>query len=419
MTTSPSTTAPAPAPAPTRARLPFVSVVLAVGTFLMATSEFVVAGLLPEMARDFHIGVPHAGLSITVFALGMIIGSPTMVLLTLRLPRRSTLTLALIVFAVGHIVAALSGVFAVLLAARFLTAVATGAFWAVSTLVAAETAGPGASSRAVGVVGAGGMLANVVGVPLGAVAGQLVGWRGPFWALAALAALAAVVIARLVPRDHHSRETPTVRGELVALRSGGMWLTLASCAFVSGGVLTVFSYISPLLTDRTGLAESAVPGALVLFGITALAGTLIGGRLGDVRPFPTALIAATVTLLTVVGLGFVSTMPAPTLILFAVLGLTGLSANPILGLAAIRFGGAAPTLASALTPSAFNLGTAIGTGITSAALLGPLDDLAPIVVGGVSALLALLALVALTVVARRNPPELVRTESVPAQAGER
>jgi DHA1 family inner membrane transport protein len=152
-----------------------------------------------------------------------------------------------------------------------------------------------------------------------------------------------------------------------------------------------------------------VPGALVLFGITALAGTLIGGRLGDVRPFTTALAAAAITLLTIVGLGFVSTMPAPTLILFAVLGLTGLSANPILGLSAIRFGGSAPTLASALTPSAFNLGTAVGTGITSAALTGPLDDLAPIVVGAVSAVLALLSLVALTLVAGRNPTEIARS----------
>ena len=341
--------------------------VLTAGTFLMGTSEFLVAGLLPDIARDFSVDVAQAGLTITVFAIGIIVGTPAMVLLTLRLSRRSALVLALLIFAMGHVVAALSSDFALLLAARFLTAVATGAFWAVASLVASDSARPGGASRAVAMIGSGGMLANVVGVPLGSVAGTLIGWRGPFWVLAAAAAIAAVAVWRFVPVEAGPRVVPSIRGEIAALRSGPLWVVLLTCALVSGGVLSVFSFISPLLTERTGLPESDVPLALLLFGVTALIGQLLGGRLGDVHPTTTVLVCAAGSLLAMASLGLLSTRPAPTFVLFALLGLTGLSANPILFGAAIRFAGAAPTLTSALVPSAFNIGTAVGTGITAAA----------------------------------------------------
>jgi DHA1 family inner membrane transport protein len=394
MTTSAAIAAPTD-----RVRPGLVIAVLAAGTFLMGTSEFIVAGLLPEVAGDFSVGIGQAGLAITAFAAGMIIGSPVMVLLTLRLSRRSTLALALAIFAVGHVLAAMSGVFPALLAARFLTAVATGAFWAVASLVAAEVAGPGSSTRALGVVQGGAMLATVIGVPLGAVLGQLIGWRGPFWILAVLAALAAVVVRRLVPSTR-AAAVPDLRAELTALRSGRLWLVLLSCACVAGGVLTVYSYVSPLLTDVTGLPAGAVPLALVLFGATALVGTIVGGRVGDARPYATILGASAVTLLAIVTLGLVAPMPAPTLAVIALLGLTGLSANPVLGILAIRFGGSAPTLASALTPSAFNLGTAVGTGIASVSLHSSLGAHAPILIGAVSAALVLVVFGALTLSVR-------------------
>ncbi|MGW4985808.1 MFS transporter, partial [Streptomyces mirabilis] len=220
------------------ARLPAVVYVLALGTFLMGTTEFVVAGLLPEIASDVQVSVARAGLLITVFAVGMIVGAPLMALLTLRLPKRWTLVLALGVFAVGHVILALGSGFALLLVARFLTALATGAFWAVANVAAARAAGPAASSRALGVVGSGAMLANVVGVPLGSFAGQVMGWRGPFWALAVLSAAAMVLIARQVPRDTgDGGQAISVRSELTAVRSGRLWLALAACATTTGGVL--------------------------------------------------------------------------------------------------------------------------------------------------------------------------------------
>jgi predicted MFS family arabinose efflux permease len=384
------------------ARLPLVISVLALGTFLMGTTEFVVAGLLPEIAGDLHVSVARSGLLITVFAVGMIVGAPLMTMLTLRLPRRLTLMVALGVFAAGHVIVALGSSFAVLLAARFLTALATGAFWAVANVVAARTAGPGASSRALGVVGAGAMLANVIGVPLGAVAGQLIGWRGPFWALAALALAAIALIARHVPPDARDRGVVSVRSELSALHSGRLWLALAACATTTGGVLATYSYISPLLTDRTGLASGLVPLVLVGFGAGALAGFLVGGRLGDVRPHATTIVAPAATTVLLLALGPLSGSVGATVAVVVLLGFFGLGANPVLIALAVRFAGRAPTLGSALTVAAFNLGTAVGSWIAGLALDSRLGAAGPAAVGTVIAALTLIPTTAIAIAQRRR-----------------
>ncbi|MGC0397933.1 putative MFS family arabinose efflux permease [Streptomyces sp. SAI-126] len=386
------------------ARLPLVVYVLALGTFLMGTTEFVVAGLLPEIATDVQVSVSRAGLLITVFAVGMVVGAPLMAMLTLRLPRRWTLVLALAVFAVGHAVVAIASGFALLLAARFLTALATGAFWAVANVVAAGAVGPAASSRALGVVGSGAMLANVVGVPLGAFAGQLMGWRGPFWALAALAVAAMALIARHVPHDGPAQAAVSIRSELSALRSGRLWLALAACATTTGGVLSSYSYVSPLLTDRAGLAPALVPLVLVGFGAGALAGFLVGGRLGDRRPYTTTIAAPAVTTILLLTLCLLGGHAVPTITLIALLGLFGLGANPVLIALAVRFAGRAPTLGSALTVSAFNLGTAAGSWAAGLALESPLGTTGPAAVGTVVAGLTLIPTSAIALTRRRTKP---------------
>ena len=269
-----------------RKKLPLVVYVLALGTFLMATTEFVVAGLLPDIATDLNISVGQAGLSITVFAIGMIVGAPLMSMLTLRLPSRATLSLALAIFALGHVVVALASSFPVILVARFVTALATGAFWAVANIVASRAAGSSANSRALGVVGAGGMLASVVGVPAGAVAGQVMGWRGPFWMLAALSIVAAGLIMHTVDHNWPEPGSVSIRSELAGMRSLRLWLALAACVTVAGGVLSTYSYISPLLTDRTELPTGVVPLVLVGFGIGALGGSLLGEGVGRRPPAP-------------------------------------------------------------------------------------------------------------------------------------
>jgi predicted MFS family arabinose efflux permease len=392
----------APFPAAPAARLPFVVYVLAVGTFLMLTTEFVVAGLLPEIAGDLDVSVARAGLLITVFAVGMIVGAPSMALLTRRVPRRVTLVLALAVFAVGHVVVALGSSFPLLLGARFVTAWATGAFWSVASVVATRAAGPAASARALGLVGAGGMLANVVGVPLGAFAGQLSGWRGPFWALAALALAAVPLIARHVGPEEEDRQPVPLRSELAAMRSGRLWLVLAACATTTGGVLSAYSYVSPLLTDRAGLAAGLVPLVLVGFGVGSLVGTVVGGRLGDARPHATTLVVASVSTLVLLAICVLSAHAVPTVLLVCLLGLVGLSANPVLSSLAVRFAGLAPTLGVAMSVSAYNLGTAAGSGIAGATLGTGLGAVGPVVVGTAVAALTLLPTTALAVAARRR-----------------
>ncbi|SDO33266.1 MFS transporter [Geodermatophilus sp. DSM 45219] len=384
-------------------RLPAVVYVLAVGTFLMLTTEFVVAGLLPEIAGDLQVTVAQAGLLITVFAVGMVVGAPTMALLTRGLPRRTTLLLSLAVFAVGHVVVAVGSSFPVLLAARFVTAFATGAFWAVASVAATRAAGPGASARALGLVGAGGMLANVLGVPLGAFAGQLSGWRGPFWALAVLALAAVPLIARQVPRDEDRRQPVPLRSELGAVRSGRLWLVLAACATTTGGVLSVYSYVSPLLTDAAGLAPSWVPLVLVGFGIGSLVGTIVGGRLGDVRPHATTIAVAASTTVVLLAICLLSAHPVPTALLVVLLGLLGLSANPVLSALAVRFSGVAPTLGVAMSVSAYNLGTAVGSWGAGRALDSGLGATGPAVVGVGSAVLTLVPTVAIASLQRRSP----------------
>ncbi|RPK85210.1 Inner membrane transport protein YdhP [Streptomyces sp. ADI97-07] len=385
-----------------RTRLPLVVHVLAMGTFLMGTTEFVVAGLLPEIAGDLQVGVARAGLLITVFAVGMIVGAPLMAMLTLRLPSRLTLMIALGVFAAGHVVVAVGSSFTLLLAARFVTALATGAFWAVANVVAARAVGPAASSRALGVVGAGAMLANVVGVPLGAFAGQLMGWRGPFWALAVLGAAAVALIARHVPHEGRAGKAVSIRTELSALRSGRLWLVLAACATTTGGVMSAYTYISPLLTGRAGLAAGLVPLVLAGFGVGALAGFLAGGRLGDHRPYMTTIVAPAVTTVLLLAICLLSGRAAPTIALVVLLGLFGLGANPVLISLGVRFAGRAPTLGSALTVSAFNLGTAIGSWSAGRALVSPLGVTGPAVVGTAIAALTLIPTVAIALVQRRR-----------------
>jgi predicted MFS family arabinose efflux permease len=307
------------------------------------------------------------------------------------------------VFAAGHLIAAVASSFAVLLAARFLSALATGAFWAVANVVAAHTAGPRSSSRALGVVGSGAMLANVVGVPLGAVGGQLVGWRGPFWALAALAVAAMALMARCVPHDGPRDQNASIRSELAALRSGRVWLVLAACATTTGGALSTYSYISPLLTDRAGLAPGFVPLVLVGFGIGALAGFLIGGRLSDVRPHATAILAPAATTVLLVGICLLSRWATLTAALIVVLGLFGLGGNPGLISMAVRFAGRAPTLGSALTVAAFNFGTAVGSWLAGLALDSQLSAVGPAAVGTVIAAMTLIPTTAVAVTTGRRP----------------
>lgn len=383
-----------PASGTSTGKLPFVVWALAAGTFLMGTTEFVIAGLLPEMAADLNVSVSHAGLLITAFAVGMIVGGPVMAMATLRLPQRHTLVGALTVFALGHTVAALSTSFTVVLSARVVTALATGAFWAVGFVIATTAAGPARSTRAVGVMMGGLTLANVVGVPIGSFVGHYTGWRGPFWALAVLAAVAAAFVGRFTPRTEQRAEV-SVRAEVQALKERRLWLALGSAVLIMGGVLAVYTYITPLLTDRAGIPAGAVPLVLIAFGIGALGGTAIGGRLGDRRPMVTTITASAATSLILLALIPASNSPVASVVLVFGMAAAGFTVNPVVTSLAVRFAGDAPTLTSALTTSGYNTGIAAGTLVAGRALDSSLGLTGPALVGAVFAALTLPPLIAL------------------------
>ncbi|WP_051393618.1 MFS transporter [Glycomyces arizonensis] len=381
------------APVPkTPARRRALVYLLGAGTFLMGTTEFLVAGLLPEIAADLSVTVASAGLTITVFAIGMIVGTPLMAVATLRLPRRIALAVSLLVFAAGHLVVAAASDFTLILAARFATALATGAFWAVAAVVAARAAGPAASSRALGVVLGGGMLANVLGVPLGALTGQSIGWRGPFWVLAVLAVAGAAAVYRFVPADRSGEPAPSVRAELASLRDTRVWLVFASAAIVCGSSLAAYSFIAPLLTESTGLAPSAIPLVLVVYGLGALVGSFGGGSLGARRPFALMFTAAAATFTVLSLLSIFSHIPIAAVVLIGLLGLFGMATNPVLIGKAVQYADRAPTLASALSTSAFNFGTAVGSWFAGMALETALGATGPILVGTAIAALYFLPL---------------------------
>ncbi|WP_381790161.1 MFS transporter [Streptomyces niveus] len=409
------------ATAPARSKLPFVVWVLAAGTFLMGTTEFVIAGLLPEMAADLNVSVSHAGLLITAFAVGMIVGGPTMAMATLRLPQRHTLIGALAVFALGHAVAALSNSFTVVLTARVVTALATGAFWAVGFVIATTAAGPARATRAVGVMMGGLTLANVVGVPIGSFVGHYTGWRGPFWALAVLAALAAAFVGRFIPRTGQ-RSKVSVRAEVRALGQGRLWLALGAAVLIMGGVLATYTYITPLLTDRAGIPAGAVPLVLIAFGIGALGGTAIGGRLGDRRPMTTTITAAAATSLILLALIPASSSPVAAVVLVFGMAMAGFTVNPVVTSLAVRFAGDAPTLTSALTTSGYNTGIAAGSLLAGRALDSSLGLTGPALVGAVFAALTLLPLIALALRGTAGPSRIVALHTTnadePRQAAE-
>ncbi|MGP9527518.1 MFS transporter [Glutamicibacter sp. AOP5-A2-18] len=382
--------------------IPLVVYVLAVGTFTMLTTEFIVAGILTQLAAELDVSVGRAGLLITVFAAGMVIGAPLMALLTLRLPQRLTLILSLAVFAAGHVVVALGSDFTLLMVARFVTALATGAFWSIAGVVAAKSAGPGMASRALGIINAGGMLATVLGVPLGAFASQYFGWRGSFWGLAVLAVISAALIARFVPHNISKHSQVSIPRELAGLRSLRLWLTLAACATTTGGVLSAYSYISPLLITGTGFSESVIPLVLIGFGVGSLIGSLIGGRLGDAHPHVMTVIAPAASTLILVSVCLFSGLQLPMIVLITLLGFFGLGANPILASLAIKYGDRSPTLASSLTVAGFNVGTTIASWLGGKALETELGTTGPVVVGASIAMLTLIPVISLAVIARRN-----------------
>ena len=351
---------------------------LALGGFAIGTTEFVAMGLLPQIARGVAVSLPAGGHVVSAYALGVVVGAPLLAGLGARLPRRTLLVGLMAAFAAGNLLSALAPTYGFLLAARFVTGLPHGAYFGVAALVAADLAGPERRARAVSRVLLGLSVANVVGVPAATWLGQALGWRAAFAAAAILALLTVASIAAVVPWTAPDRGA-TLRRELGAVRRPQVLLAVATGAIGGGGMFAVYSYISPILTGRTGLPLGAVPAALGVWGLGMVAGSLVGGRLMDWRPVASmlgafALMAALFALFSVTSLHPVTAIAT----VFA-LGL-GLVLPTGLQMRLMDVSADAQSLGAALNHSAFNAANALGAWLGGAVLAAGLGLTAPMFV---------------------------------------
>ncbi|MFC9221904.1 Cmx/CmrA family chloramphenicol efflux MFS transporter [Streptomyces hygroscopicus] len=342
--------------------MPLAVYVLGLSVFALGTSEFMLSGLLQPVARDMDVSIPEAGLLISAFAIGMVVGAPVLAAATLRLPRRTTLMALLAVFGLGQIAGALAPSYGVLFASRVVSALACAGFWAVGAAVAVSLVPVGARAKAMAVMVGGLSIANIAGVPAGAFLGQHAGWRAAFWAVAGLSALGLAGVVMLVPRTEvpTGDDRPRLKAELRIYRDPQVWLALAATALSGGAVFCLFSYLGPLLTDTAGLDEGWVPTVLALFGVGALLGTVIGGRIADAHLFGTmsgGIVASTVVLS---ALALTAHSPVAAVTLALMLGFTAFFTAPALNARMFNLANAAPTLAGATNTSAFNIGNTVG-----------------------------------------------------------
>lgn len=347
-------------PKPRPGRMPIAVYTLGLAVFALGTSEFMLSGLLPAIADDMDVSIPRAGLLISAFAIGMVVGAPVLAAATLRLPRRTTLIALITAFGLGQVAGALAPTYEVLFASRVISALACAGFWAVGASVAIATVDRGSRARAMGVMIGGLSVANVLGVPIGAFLGEHLGWRSAFWAVGAASAIALVGVATLIPRIPVPAEKPQLRRELGIYRDPQVWVQIVLITLAGGGVFCAFSYLAPLLTDVSGLASGWVPTVLMLFGIGALVGTTVGGRIADGRLFTvmfSGIVASTVFL---VVLGLFAGVAAVAVAMSFLVGFSAFYTAPALNARMFNVAGAAPTLAGATATAAFNLGNTSG-----------------------------------------------------------
>ncbi|GLJ80541.1 MFS transporter [Microbacterium imperiale] len=372
--------------------MPAGLIALAIGGFGIGLTEFVITGLLPEVARDFAVSETTAGWLVTGYALAVMAGALGLTAATTKLPRKRVLLGLVVLFILGNLISALAPTYGLMLLGRIVAALCHGAFFGIGAVVAAEMVAPERKSAAVAIMFTGLTASNVLGVPFGTFLGQAFGWRSTFWAITIIGVIAFVGIALLVPNLR--RETPpSLSQELSAFRSGQVWLSLAVTVLGFGGMFGAFTYIAFTLTEVSGFDAPAVPWLLVVFGVGLFIGNHVGGRLAA-RSIDGTLIAVLVGLTLVLAVfALVAANPVLTVVSLVLMGGFGFATVPPLQTRIMQYASTAPTLASGANIAAFNLGNALGAwigGLTIAAGLGftsPLWSGALVTVGAVVVML--------------------------------
>lgn len=339
--------------------MPVSLLALAMSAFAIGTTEFVIMGLLPDVAGDLRISIPTAGWLISGYALGVAIGAPIMALLTARLPRKLSLVLLMVIFIIGNLLCAVAISYNYLMLARVITALCHGAFFGIGAVVAAGLVAPNRKASAVALMFTGLTLANVLGVPIGTWFGQMYGWRSTFWGVAVIGvvALAALIISLPSQKD----EAPTdLKREVSALGNGKLWLSLAMTVFFAAAMFALFSYIAPMLLQVTGITHQGVSWTLFLMGAGLTVGNILGGRLADWRVSVSLILSF--SFIAIFSLLFRWTshgmwLAEITLFLWS---MAAFATVPALQINVVLHGKDAPNLVSTLNIAAFNVGNALG-----------------------------------------------------------
>jgi DHA1 family inner membrane transport protein len=385
--------------------MPLALYALAAGAFGIGVTEFVIMGLLLEVSRDLGVSVAAAGMLISGYALGVVVGAPILTVFTATWNRKRVLIGLMVIFIIGNAACALAPSYDLLMAARILTALAHGTYFGVGSVFAASMVGKDKQASAIAIMFTGLTLANILGVPAGTWLGQQFSWRMTFWAVTLIGLAALAVLILLVPTDRSRAAQSGWRADLKAVSRASVLLGFLTTVLGFAGVFTLFTYIAPLLTQVSGFADTAVSPILLIFGGGLVAGNLLGGKLADIR-LKTALIgsmAALALVLAVMSAAFGNQTAA--VVLTGLLGVAGFATVPPLQSWVLsKAVGAGESLASSLNIAAFNLGNALGAWAGGLAISrGPGLENLPLVAAGFPFLAIVVALASFAIERRRVP----------------
>ncbi|AUI57085.1 MFS transporter [Amycolatopsis sp. BJA-103] len=372
--------------------MPAALLALAISAFGIGTTEFVIMGLLPEVASDFGVSIPSAGLLISGYALGVVVGAPVLTALASRVPRKTVLVGLMVLFIAGNVVSALAPTYGLLMTGRVIAALSHGAFFGVGAVVASSLVAPAKQASAIAMMFTGLTVANVLGVPAGTALGQALGWRSTFWAVSVLGVVGLIGILALVPVQATTRSAG-LRSELAVFRRPQVWLALAMTTLGFAGVFASFTYIAPMMTEVAGFSPGAVTWLLVLFGAGLFAGNLIGGKAADRALMPSLYVILAALAAVLVVFVFTAHAQLPAAITIAVFGAAGFATVAPLQARVMDKAEGAPALASAANIAAFNLGNAGGAWLGGQAISAGLGYTASNWIGAALALAGLLVAV--------------------------
>lgn len=367
---------------------------LAVSAFGIGTSEFIIMGLLPDLARSFQVSIPKTGILVSAYALSVTLGSPLVALALSRMDRKRALLILMGMFLAGNALCALAPTFLLLLFARILTALCHGAFFGIGSIVASHLVPRSERAQAIALMFSGLTLANVLGVPAGTALGQAFGWRFAFWALVPIGLVAGLGLLRLVP--HQPAEKIHLKHEFHAVIRPQVQLVLAMSTLSSVSLFCVFTYIAPIMEQVTHLSPAAVTRVLVVFGVGITLGNLVGGRLADWKQMPVLICGIMLLILIFLAMPLVETKIVPAVLMVFVWGCIHFAAGAPLQARIVDQAKGAPNLASTLNQGAFNLGNALGASLGGIMLTEGIGyrflSLGSAAVAGVALLVALVAL---------------------------